>query len=162
MDIKLLKPFIDGTIHTFEVQLKAQVTIGKPYLKKNEAGQERIDIAGLVGIISSKLRGNVCICFPEATFLTAMERMLGEPYTEINEEIADGAGELMNMIFGFAKRVLNEEGHDLEKALPSVISGNNIKIANHNSHTVIILPFSSNIGSFQLEIGIDQSGVKNV
>lgn len=162
MNIKLLKPFIDGTVHTMNTQLKLDVKLGKPYLKTSEASTTRIDIAGLVGIISSDLKGNICLCFPQATFLLVMERMLGEKYPAITDEIADGAAELMNMIFGYAKRMLNDQGHDLQKALPSVISGENIKIRQKNNHTVIVLPFESEIGVFQLELGIDQSGELNV
>jgi chemotaxis protein CheX len=158
MNVQLLKPFIDGTIHTMKVQLKVDVKVGKPYLKSAGQTKPRVDIAGIVGIMSTGLKGNICLCFPEATFLAAMERMLGEKYPSISEEIADGAGELMNMIFGFAKRVLNDGGNDLQKALPSVITGENIRITQKNNHTVIVLPFESEIGAFQLELGIDQTG----
>lgn len=162
MNMQILKPFVDGTIHTLEVQLKVQGHAGKPFIKDQNNKGAQIDIAGVVGIVSSSFTGNIGLCFPTSTFLLSMEKMLGEPYTEITDEIADGAGELMNMIFGYAKKILNGEGFDLGRALPTVIVGENLRIKQKNSHTVIVLPFDSTIGPFQLEIGIEQIGEKNV
>ena len=157
VDMNFLKPFIDGTKHTLLIQCKTEVSHGKPYLKSKANPQTRIDIAGIVGVFSSSFKGTICICFPEATFLAFMEKMLGEKYPEINDEVSDGAGELMNIIFGYAKKLLNETGHTLDKALPSVISGENIRLNQMGNDPVIILPFESSVGNFQLEIGISQN-----
>ncbi len=43
-----------------------------------------------------------------------MGGMLGEEIKEINQDIQDGAGELLNIIFGFTKRVLNKKATKLK------------------------------------------------
>lgn len=154
MDMNFLKPFIDGTIHTLNIQCEVTPVAGKPYLKSKDAKSMRIDIAGVVGIWSEKFKGSICICFPERTFLNIMGKMLGEEYSTINDEVSDGAGEIMNIVFGYAKRVLNQQGHELEKALPNIVIGENIKVTHNANDPVIILPFESPLGMFQLEIGI--------
>jgi len=43
--------------------------------------------------------------------------MFGEKYEKIPEGLQDGAGELMNIIFGYAKKILNEKGYVIEMAI---------------------------------------------
>ncbi len=152
VDMSFLRPFIDGTKHTFFIQARVKVTEGKPYLKEKTLTGLSIHIAGVVKIFSQNFRGMICLAFPAQTFLNLMERLLDEKHEKISPEIADGAGEMMNMIFGYAKQVLNERGHSLEKALPEIFYGNTIEIHNKNNDPIIILPFQSTLGDFQLEI----------
>ena len=154
IDMKFLKPFIDGTVHTLKVQTGCEPKIGKPYLKKRDMPGPAIDIAGTVGIWTEKFKGSIYVCFPEKTFLQIMGKMLNEEYTSITADLEDGAGEIMNIIFGFAKRVLNEQGYDLQKALPGIIIGGNMKVSQVGKEPVIVLPFESELGNFQLEIAI--------
>jgi chemotaxis protein CheX len=154
LDMTFLKPFIDGTLYTIKVQTGVEPTLGKPYLKQRDSVGLKVDIAGTVGIWSDKFKGSIYVCFPEKTYLLIMGKMLGEEYTSITSDIEDGAGEMMNIIFGFAKKVLNERGHNLEKALPGVIVGGGLKVSQVGKDPVIVLPFETVFGPFQLEIGI--------
>lgn len=154
IDMSFLKPFVDGTIHTLKVQTGSDVVFEKPFLKQRDSMGLKVDIAGTVGIWSAKFKGSIYVCFPEKTFLNVMGKLLGEEYTEITPELHDGAGEIMNIVFGYAKRVLNEQGHDLQKALPAIIVGDNLKVTQVGKDPVIVLPFQSDLGKFQLEISI--------
>ncbi len=154
IDVQFFRPFVDGTIHMLKVQCQLTATHGIPYLKGKTPGQLTVDIAGLVGIWTDKYRGIICVSFPESTYLNIMNKMLDEKFDAISSDNNDGAGEMMNMIFGFAKRVLNEKGHDFQKALPSVIVGKNIHVSHQADTPVFVLPFSSDFGEFQLEIGL--------
>jgi CheY-specific phosphatase CheX len=80
--------------------------------------------------------------------------MLGEKYTELNDELQDGAAELLNMIFGHAKVILNKQGHTIQKAIPTVIRGGNLQTTHLGNSKVVVLPFSvgAEIGEFYIEI----------
>lgn len=156
LDVNFVKPFVAGTMETLRVQCHVEVKVGKPFMRK--AGQPeglRIDIAGIIGITSSSFKGSIALCFPERTFLGIMGKMLGETYTSITPEVEDGAGELTNIIFGAAKRVLNDKGHDIQKALPSVIRGGGVQIRHLTPIPTVILPFETELGPFQIEVGIE-------
>jgi chemotaxis protein CheX len=153
VDVKFLNPFISGAMQTLKIQCSTEVTPGRPGLK--QPGEEiPVDIAGVLGIISPVFNGSIALCFPAATFLGVMGKMLGENFTEINQELEDGAGELLNIIFGHAKRELNELGYGIEKAIPTVVRGTDLKVKHLSSGPTMMIPFDSTAGKFHIEIGL--------
>ncbi len=154
LDVDFLKPFIEGTIHTLKIQCSTEVTVAKPY-KKEQANPMQIDIAAIIGVTSSAFNGSLALCFPKESFLKVMENMLGEPFTEIDSDVEDGAAELLNIIFGHAKKVLTDQGYSMEKAIPSIISGNNITVQHVSDSPTVIVPFGGQAGDFLVEIAVN-------
>jgi chemotaxis protein CheX len=89
-----------------------------------------------------------------------MNNMLSENYTEITSDLQDGAGELLNIIFGHAKRVLNTQGYEIQKAIPSIIRGQNLEAKHLTSNPVIVLPFLTDKGEFYIEICSETASMK--
>lgn len=81
-----------------------------------------------------------------------MSKMIGDTFSEITDDLADGAGELLNIIYGSAKISLNEKDYKLEKALPSIIKGNQISILQNQKTKTSIIKFDSNAGSFYIQV----------
>jgi chemotaxis protein CheX len=132
-------------------------TPGKPYLK-GKVPTTGIDIAGIIGLTSARFQGSIALCFPEPTFLAVLSNMLGETYSQITPDLEDGAGELMNIIFGQAKVELNELGHTIEKAIPTVVRGQSLAIRHHSHCPTIVLPFTlENKSTFQIEISVENT-----
>ena len=77
--------------------------------------------------------------------------MLGEKYTQINDENKDAVGEICNQIFGFGKKKLNEQGYQIESALPSVIVGNGHEISRLVKGIIITAKFKTEFGWFFVE-----------
>lgn len=154
LDVNFINPFISGALETLKVQCSIEAAAEKPYVK-TEKTPLSVDIAGVIGLTSKTFTGSVSICFPMQTFLIIMSGMLGETYNEFSSDLEDGAGELLNIIFGYAKRELNAKGYSIEKAIPTVIKGNDIKINTVSKAPSIIVPFNSNAGKFFIEIGLD-------
>ena len=153
LDSAFIQPFLDGTITTLKVQCQMEATMTKPYIKgtgSEKPGQ--VDIAGMLGITSDQFKGSMSLCFPEKTFLAIMGNMLGETYTTITPDVEDGAGELINIIFGYAKRVLNEKGCTIQKALPTIVRGSAITVHHLPKGPIMVLPFTTNNGPFHIEI----------
>ena len=68
----------------------------------------------------------------------------------------DGAGELLNIIFGQAKALLNDKkGFEIQKAIPTVMRGSQLQVTPMGRGTSVILPFETDSGSFHLEIAVD-------
>lgn len=156
INVEFINPFIDGAMETLKTQCSTQCKPAKLFIK-GSIEQEPADIAGVLGITSPGFRGSLAICFPKRVFLGLMERMLGEKAEEITAELQDGAGELLNIIFGFAKRVLNEKGYQLEKAIPTVLRGSGIVVKHLGPGPSIVLPFQSDLGVFYIEICSDST-----
>jgi chemotaxis protein CheX len=155
LDVNFINPFLEGTIEVLKVQAQTQAKSGMPTAKdpKSSFGG---DISGVIGLISEDFTGSVVISFPAATFLKIMSRMLGEDLKELTPELQDGAAELTNIIFGFAKRVLNEKGYGIKMAIPSVITGKDHSIQNSTRGPRIAIPFESDAGNFAIEICIGE------
>ncbi len=154
MDANFFKPFVDGAKHTLKLQCSLDAKPCKPFYKpeKSDGGANVIqyDIAGIIGLTSTTFTGSIALCFPKTVFLEIMGKMLGENFSEITDELSDGAAELLNIIFGQAKAVLNEQGHSLEKAIPTVIRGTNIQTRPLSKNPTIVLPFDIGNGIFHL------------
>ncbi len=151
VDVNFINPFIEGAVETLKVQCSFTARSGKPFLK-GKGPQLKTDIAAVIGLTSQSFKGSVAICFPEEVFLMVMERMLGEKYSTITKELEDGASELLNIIFGQAKKVLNQKGYAIEKAIPTIIKGSDIAIKHLTPSPTIVLPFETEVGIFQIEI----------
>lgn len=154
VNVDFVNPFIDGAIETLRVQCSLECR-PRPVMLKAQAGPTNCDIAGVIGLTSRGFNGSIAICFPEKVFLGAMSRMLGEEFSQITPDLEDGAGELLNMIFGHAKKVLNERGYTLEKAIPTVVRGKGIEVKHLTATRTLLQPFETELGNFFIEIGTE-------
>jgi chemotaxis protein CheX len=151
LDAKFIDPFLTSSLKVLELQAATKATPGSPFRK--EVGEKlHGDISGVIGLVADAFTGSVVISFPELTFLKIMSRMLGEEFTKLTSEIQDGAGELTNIIFGQAKVVLNEQGYNIQTALPSVIVGSDHSVITTGRTPRIVVPFNSDAGPFFIEI----------
>ena len=147
-----LNPFIDAAINTMRIQASLEVKNQPPVLKADF--HETVDIIGVVSLVSRVYEGSISLCFPKATFIAICNKLFGEKHTEISSEIEDAAGELLNMIFGGAKAHLNAKyNYQIPRALPAIISGQSLKLSQSFGPTIVI-PFTSELGSFHLEIEV--------
>lgn len=151
LDVNFFKPFIDGTLNTLKVQCKLEATHSKPFIKGTQV-QPEFEIAGVIGLTSDAFSGSITLCFPAAVYLTLMSNMLDENFTEITKDLQDGAAELLNIIFGSAKAILNKQGYTIQKAIPTVVRGKQLQTTYIGSKQVIVLPFKSTSGEFHIEI----------
>ena len=78
--------------------------------------------------------------------------MLEEGQEDITIDNQDGAAEIINIIFGQTKAVLNTSGYSLQRAIPSVMRGENHKIYQNSKIPVLLVPFSSDAGKFFIQI----------
>jgi chemotaxis protein CheX len=155
-DVNFINPFIDGAVETLKVQCSMPTTAGKPFLK-GKGPEITTDIAAVIGLTSTAFNGSLAICFPQKIFLTMMEKMLGEKYTSITQELEDGASELLNIIFGQAKKILNERGYHIQKAIPTIVRGSDILVRHLTPSATIVLPFETEVGVFHIEIATQAS-----
>ncbi len=80
--------------------------------------------------------------------------MFDEVYPDITPEIQDAAGELLNIIFGLAKRELSDnKGFKIKKAIPTILVGSQLEIySSKQASTVLSVPCKIDVGTFTLEI----------
>jgi chemotaxis protein CheX len=155
IDVNFINPFIEGALETLKTQCSVNANAGKLFLK-GKGPEITTDIAAVIGLTSSAFNGSVAICFPKEVFLVIMEKMLGEKQATITKELEDGACELLNIIFGQAKRVLNTKGYAIAKAIPTIVQGSGMAVRHLTPSPTIVLPFETGFGAFHIEIATQE------
>jgi CheY-specific phosphatase CheX len=113
-----------------------------------------IGIVSSIGIKEPGLGGTLALCFPNATFLAIVGKMLDETYTEVNSDNADAAGELLNIIYANARVKINGAGHAFLPAIPTVIYGDKVKISHGEVALIVRVDCETDYGPFHLEVSL--------
>lgn len=151
IDVDFINPFIDSSMKTLNGLCKVNnIEPQKPYL----LGEEKleIDISGTLAISSPYFKGSIAISFDDPVYKDVISKMLEENVGEIDLDNQDGAAEIINIIFGQTKAVLNQRGYKLDRAIPSVMRGRGHKIYQDTRIPVLLVPFRSDLGKFWIQI----------
>lgn len=149
MDVAYVNPFITSTMETFKKMLNAEIRAGKVQLKSDSVNT--FDISGIIGL-SGEAQGSICLSFPKITALKIVSILLSAEIKIVGPEVADGIGELANIVAGNAKQHLTQ--YNLSISLPKVIIGKDHHIAPQKGVPTIVVPFSSQYGDFAIEISL--------
>ena len=148
---EFLNSFFDATQKVFQTQgnVKVQLVETTPF-PMGMPNSSPTAIAGVIQISCNTFNGSLALGFPKETFLKFYENLLGEACTEISVEMQDAASEFLNMIYGTAKTHLNQKGHNLALAIPTVFQGANLQIRFQKDKPSIFAEYKSDIGPFYL------------
>ena len=94
--------------------------------------------------LSGKAQGTVVLGLSREAALSATEVLLQERPAEINGDVTDAVGELVNIIAGSAKAKL--EHLDMSVSLPTVITGKFHCVEFPTKVTPICIPFNVRLG----------------
>jgi chemotaxis protein CheX len=153
MDVTLVNPFIEATLHVLSSLAFTKASAGKPFLKKDQLASG--DVSGIVGL-SGEARGTISVSFSEQSILAIVGNMFGEPVQEINEEVKDAVGEILNIVSGQARQKLEATGRNLKGAIPTVITGKNHTISHITRQPIVAIPFETDNGRFTIEVCIEE------
>lgn len=149
MDVRMINPFIEATLHVLETIAFIKAEGGRPYLKKDQVAKG--DVSGIIGL-TGDVKGTISVSFTEESILAIVSNMFGEKMNSLNEEVKDAVGEISNMISGQARQKLEELGRNLKAAIPTVIIGKNHSITHITDEKIIAIPFTSDFGGFTIEV----------
>lgn len=149
MDVNLINPFLEATLHVLKTIAGIDAHKGKPFLKKDNVAIG--DVSGVIGL-AGDMNGIISVTFTEKCIFYIVTGMFGEEVKELNAEIGDAVGEIANMISGQARQKLEGQGTNLQAAIPSVVIGKNHTISHLTKQPIIALPFSTQGGDFTVEI----------
>jgi chemotaxis protein CheX len=149
MKVEYINPFLMSTIAVFDTMLKCKLERGAPYLKNGTQPQH--EVSGVIGL-SGNAQGTVVLGLSREAAIGAAEAMLQERPAEINGDVTDAIGELVNIIAGGAKAKL--EHLHMSVSLPTVITGKFHCIEFPTKVTPICIPFNSVWGEITVEVGL--------
>lgn len=147
----------NSVVEIFKIQTSTAVKVLKPKLK-SDAGESSYDIVSVISLQSDQFQGTIALCFTKETYLNIYNVMLAESAVEINDENRDAAGELLNMIFGMAKsKIMNDKNLSIQKAIPTVLSGQKITMQANSSEVGLVIPMESSAGPLTMEVSFSVS-----
>ncbi len=145
---EFLNTTLDSVVSSLKVMLEAKVLATEVVTVTRADQLPLIQIGASAGIISTHFNGNLIIAFSNDDFKVAMTKFLQMEVSEITPDIRDGVAELLNVIIGQTKIILNDRGFDIQLVIPNVISGDNINILPPNKQKSILVNFKCDFGKF--------------
>ncbi|GAX59466.1 chemotaxis protein [Candidatus Scalindua japonica] len=132
MDIKELeggitKAINEATNEVFTTMLMMEVKTQESFVKDEK--NVSTDLISSLHFFGDQYMGKIAIFSSAAVACNIANSMLGTDTVEVNDEIKDGMGELVNMIAGVAKVKLTDTLGDMHLLTPWVIAGRHLSIA---------------------------------
>lgn len=119
------------------------------------------EISGIIGMTGATT-GTCAISMTETLAIDCIERMLGEKVTGgIHDPVThDGIGEIVNMIAGHAKALLEsvkdasgQQKYRFSITLPTIISGSSHELYQKSGTVCVVIPFQTETNArFTLEV----------
>lgn len=153
MDAEIVNTFVDALVMILETYAVGDIKAYKPFRKKgvNTIG----DISGVINL-SGEFDGSVAVVFSAECILGIVSNMFGEEMTEVDDEIKDAVGEMINMMAGQVNTKMTEMAKSLKAKLDIVNVGENHVLEHISDKPVISMPYGSNVGKFILEVCFDE------
>lgn len=152
MNVEYINPFLEATMNVLKTMAFIESKTGKPSLKKGKEAYG--DVSGIIGLTGAT-EGSLSVTFTQPCIEQILTSMFGEPVNGITDEVKDAVGEITNMISGDARRVLSEKGISLNAAIPTIVAGPNHSITHLAKGPTIVIPFSTEAGSFTVEVSLN-------
>ncbi|HUW32066.1 MAG TPA: chemotaxis protein CheX [Planctomycetota bacterium] len=148
MKIEHINPFIVGMTSVFEE--KVGVKPRKSNLGLKTGYQPSHDVSAVIGL-SGNAFGSVVLSFPREAAQKIVFKMLGTEEMS-DDSLADGIGDLANMVAGSAKAILADSGVRTFISIPRVVLGQAHYIYRPREVPCVEIAFDTDLGAVTLEI----------
>jgi chemotaxis protein CheX len=149
MKAEYVNPFIESTLAVFNTMVGIEPIKDNLYIKKGD--ESSYDVSGVIGI-AGQASGSVVISMPKELTLEIVSKFIGEEKKEIDDEVIDAVGELINMIAGSAKKSFSEKGLRFKISIPNVIVGQGHKIKKPSGVPCLGVKFKVKDTEFVIEV----------
>lgn len=149
MDVRFINPFLNGTIEVLKKMAFTEPVAGKPFAKDTIVAGG--DVSAIIGVTGDAI-GSLAISFTEPCICYLAGKILGEAFTEANQDVFDAAGEITNMVSGVARSQLQKEGLTIFAAIPSIIYGKGHTFQHILKTPSIVVPFTTEKGDFIIDV----------
>ena len=154
MRVEYINPFIIATRKVLSTMAFMDSKPSKPYLKAEGDYKALGDISAVIEL-SGESKGSIGISFTKKCILQVAKQMFGEEYTELNEDIQDMIGEIVNMVSGEARRELAKLGFHFSAGIPVMSKGEDHLLQHFVQARIITIPFKTASGDYFIEACFD-------
>jgi len=148
-----VNPFISSTLNVFETMTGLHPVKGDLYIKSDQ--NLHYDVSAVVGIVGDVV-GYVSISLPEKLATNVASIFLMEDKEEVDTDVGDAIGELINMIAGSTKKLFTDKGKKFSISVPNVITGRGHTIQRPAHIICVGVKFTLDEHSFVIEIALKE------
>jgi chemotaxis protein CheX len=135
-----IQPFVDVCIKVFKEFVGVDLTTDRPHFEDKNTIFDW-DISAVIGL-TGEARGAVVISMKKELAVRLTGLLTGSEHKDLDEEVVDAIGEIVNIIAGNAKKGL-EESFRLVISLPTIVQGKNHTVNwPNNQARIIAIPFT--------------------
>ncbi|MBI3726378.1 chemotaxis protein CheX [bacterium] len=152
---ELAAPFVRAVEETFEKMLGCPVSVGRVVEASPPSPH---DVSAVVGFGGDR-KGAVVLSFSAHVACRVVSRFAGEQLDEVGPTVADGVGEIANIVAGRAKNAIGAAGAApsvIAMSLPTVVCGKEHEVHRLRDSPTLLLPFTSELGDFEVVIVLAQ------
>ncbi len=156
---KYIQPFVDVCVNVFKEFIGTELVTERPHFADKNDPHEW-DVSAIIGL-TGEARGAVVISMKKALACRLTGTLTGAEHKDLDDEVVDAIGEIINIIAGNAKRGL-EESFRLVISLPTIVrgSGHTIQWPNDQAR-IICIPFRIfETETFCLSVAIEASSAQ--
>lgn len=147
VDVRFVNPIIRATTSLFSQMLRTQLQLGKPGLAP------RRPYSGITGVIEIRggIMGTIALNLSNHLAIAAASTLREEKLREVNLEVIDAIGEMVNIIAGQAKSEL--AAHKLVLGLPSVLK-DRLHMVKFSGNPIVRVPLYSQWGPLTIDFSM--------
>ncbi|MDR0291158.1 MAG: chemotaxis protein CheX [Treponema sp.] len=156
MDVleQYVKPFVNATLNTFKAFVGFDLAAGNPHFSGRTVGMDH-DISAVIGF-SGDVRGAVVISMKKEFAIKLADALTGTAHTEMDDDIVDALGEIVNIIAGNIKNEV-PGGEKIVISLPTVIMGKEHSFAWPGKQSrILCIAFKYGDDSFHLLVDMEK------
>ena len=149
-----VNPFVKTTLSAFKEFAGINIDAGAPCFSSRICDFEQ-DISSVIGL-SGDIRGAVVLTMKKAFAIKITDALVGTKHTDLDEDVVDAMGEMVNVIAGNVKQYV-EGGEKIEISLPTVIKGRNHTFAWPGKYSrILYLSFKHEDDTFYLMVDMEK------
>jgi chemotaxis protein CheX len=150
-----VKPFVNATLNTFKAFVGFELVAGNPHFSGRTLGFDQ-DISAVIGL-SGDIRGAVVISMKKKFAIKVADTLVGIAHTEMDDDIVDAIGEIVNIIAGNIKNEV-PGGERIVISLPTVIKGSEHSFAWPGKQSrILCIAFKHDDDSFHLLVDMEKT-----
>ena len=156
MDIleQYVRPFVNATLNTFKTFVGIDLIAGNPHFQGRTVVMDR-DISAIIGL-SGDIRGAVVMSMKKGLAIKLADILVGTAHTEMDDDIVDAIGEIVNIIAGNIKSEV-EGGEKIVISLPTVVKGKEHTFAWPGRQSrILCISFKHENDSFHLLVDMEK------
>jgi chemotaxis protein CheX len=140
---------IDATTEVFSTMLMVELEVGKTI--EGRGGDIPANITSMIGL-GKDIRGMLAVHCPGVVAKNITGSFLGMEITELDADVKDAIGEIANMVAGNLKISFQEDGTDIELAIPTTVVGESFRTSGMFGANRVVVHFSMNDEVFMIEL----------